>query len=55
MWTSAGRQTGDAPRDGGAGGRWHVYTTAFTSRSEVDFHCKDGDVHAVANITGRLE
>ena len=31
------------------------YATAFTGRSEVDFHCKDGDVHAVANIRGRLE
>ena len=32
-----------------------LYATAFTGRSEVDFRCKDGSVHAVAEISGRLE
>jgi hypothetical protein len=32
-----------------------LYATAFTGRSEVDFRCQGETVHAVAEISGRLE
>jgi len=55
MWTSAGRQTVTLLVRAGRVVDGSFNATAFTGRSEVDFHCKDGDVHAVANIRGRLE